>query len=493
MFCYYKNIYNKYSYILKNICFCFGDMGEKMTVDNLHAVWEGTFKPLFCEEHLSVIQTVRDGSELRYVNLDNAATTKPFKKVLETVLESLKEYGSVHRGAGLHSRISTERYERAREDILHLVGASKDSYAIFTKNTTDAISMAASLWAQKSGTVLVSDIEHSANLTPWINSGNEVVQYKTGQDVDVSQEVLQAFECRKNNRCIKLLTVTGASNVTGYKPPIYTLAKIAHDHGAMILVDACQLVQHEKISMSCSVDSSSDIDFIAFSGHKMYAPFGAGTLVGPKLFFDSVEPYQIGGGSMAYITNDLKIIRRNNVHDHESGTPNFIGALAMAESMNMLYNSIGIDNVKTYEHEIGSQLFHGLQSIPEITMFVPDGDRTVFPFTVKGIPSSLVAEILSHEYAVGIRAGHFCVFELARQLCGISKTVDDSISREVDAGITRNIPGLVRASLSIYNPPDDIDRLLKGVHEIVKNGFLHYAGKPYLQNEKTGVWFDPEE
>ncbi len=472
---------------------------NNMAIAHLQQYWEENLKPLFCEDHLSAVQTVRSGENLRYVNLDNAATTKPFKKVLETVVNSFQEYGSVHRSAGSHSKVSTERYEQARETIRLLVNAPDDAYVIFTKNTTDAISMAAHCFAQQSGAVLVSDIEHSANLAPWISAGNKVVQYRMtesrmGRADDVVNEVSQSFDKQKKKGGIKLLAVTGSSNVTGFKPPLSALATIAHKNGAMILVDACQLVQHERVLMVEEREQEPvDLDFIAFSGHKLYAPFGAGALVGPKDFFDSVKPYQVGGGSMAYITKDLNIVRRHTVHDHESGTPNFVGAVAMAEAMTILYTVIGMDKVRAYEHALGERLFAGMQSIPDIRLFVRDGKRSVFPFDVEGVSASLVAEILSREYAVGVRAGNFCVFEFVRNVFGISRNVDEHIAQRVAGGVTRNIPSLVRASLSIYNTPEDVDRCVEGVRAIATNGFSYYAGTPYLRDERTGVWCDPEE
>ena len=293
--------------------------------------WEEDIKPLFSEETLEwVVETPFFRG--RYVNLDNAATTSAFHDVEERIKDALVTYGSVHRGSGQKSKISTDGYEQAREVVREFVGASPENYVIFTKNTTEAINHAASLWAGKSGKVLVSDIEHSSNLLPWMKY-NEVIQYKTNPDgtVDLA-EVERVFE---ENGYIKLLTITGSSNVTGYKPPVHELAKIAHKHGAKILVDVCQLIQHQKIEMFDD-ENTTHLDFISFSGHKMYAPFGAGVLVGPKSFFDQVMPYQIGGGNLPYITRKLEIKIFKTVQAHDPGTPNTVGTIAIASAIKVL-------------------------------------------------------------------------------------------------------------------------------------------------------------
>jgi|SRR3989344_2035994 len=444
--------------------------------------WEEDIKPLFSEETLEwVVETPFFRG--RYVNLDNAATTSAFHDVEERIKDALVTYGSVHRGSGQKSKISTDGYEQAREVVREFVGASPENYVIFTKNTTEAINHAASLWAGKSGKVLVSDIEHSSNLLPWMKY-NEVIQYKTNPDgtVDLA-EVERVFE---ENGYIKLLTITGSSNVTGYKPPVHELAKIAHKHGAKILVDVCQLIQHQKIEMFDDEDTAH-LDFISFSGHKMYAPFGAGVLVGPKSFFDQVMPYQIGGGNLPYITRKLEIKIFKTVQAHDPGTPNTVGTIAIASAIKVL-ESIGYDSIEEYESALVSEAYDKLSTLEKVVIYVPKEKLgSVLPFDIQGVDHYLVAEILAQEYGIGVRAGSFCTYELMRKMKKVSDEQDQSIANEVDNGITKNIPGVIRASFSLINNYEDVERFVSAVSEIAQLGKAHYTSR-YQKDETNGKW-----
>lgn len=498
------------------------------TEKELTDFWEHEIKPRFRQEDLEARVALADGSEVRYVNLDNAATTIPFKSVIEKVLKNLSEYGSVHRGSGQHSKITTERYEHVRETIRRFVGASSDDYVIFTSNTTTAIHLAASLWAQRSGFVLVSDTEHSSNLLPWVqnehikNNGRVVRIYNTNPDgtIDIEQ-IRKCFERAKNddeerhNRTllenslkIKLLAVTGASNLTGYKPQIYELARLAHSYGAKIFVDACQLLQHEQIDMLPN-DDPCHIDFIAFSGHKMYAPFGAGVLVGHQDFFDGRDlpapffkseainlvygsVYQLGGGNIPYIDSDGNVLRPKIERAHEPGTPNFTGAIAIKEAITQL-EEIGMKRIREYEHQLVKLALDGIITINNLKIYFQKDETgnyiigSVIPFDIEGLPHKLVAEILAQEYGIGVRAGSFCTYEHIRKLKGITKEQDKQIIKEVLEGTTANIPGLVRASFSMINNLEDVNRFVSAVSDI-SNRCIEYYKQRYNLDEKTGNW-----
>ena len=444
--------------------------------------WEEKIKPLFAEETLKFMVETPFFSG-RYVNLDNAATTSAFRSVEACVKNALITYGSVHRGSGQKSKITTDSYEQAREAVRGFVGASSESYVIFTKNTTEAINHAASLWTSKPGKVLVSDIEHSSNLLPWMKY-NEVIQYKTNNDgtVDLA-EVEVVF---KENSDITLLAITGSSNVTGYKPLIHELAKIAHKHRAKILVDVCQLIQHQKIEMLDDEDTAH-IDFIAFSGHKMYAPFGGGALAGPKSFFDQVMPYQIGGGNLHYITRNLEIKRFNTAQAHDPGTPNVMGAIAIASAIKVL-ESIGYGAIEGYESALVREAYDKLITLERVVLYVPkERLGSVLPFDILGFDHYLTAEILAQEYGIGVRAGSFCAYELMRRMKHISDEQDESIADEVGNGITKNIPGVIRASFGLTNSYEDAERFVSAVAEIAQCGKEHYISR-YQKDEITGNW-----
>lgn len=310
----------------------------------------------------------------RYVNLDNAATTPPLKIVEEKIAEYLKRYGSVHRGAGVKSKISTEIYEESRETIKKFVGAPADCYVVFSGNTTGAMNTAAYLFSFLKGKVAVSAIEHSSSWLPWIKAegikllgenqydlnelGNinekiqilgrgQVLQY----DVDDNFEFdLDGIENLLKNNKIKVLVLTASSNINGYCPDIKKIGKLAHKYGAYFLVDACQFIQHHTIDME-----EMEIDFLAASGHKFYAPYGGGFLIGPKKFLDSFLPYQIGGGNLPYITKEGEFLRYDNQLAHDPGTPNALGAVAMAFALEAL-QEIGIEKIELHEKRLAKKI-----------------------------------------------------------------------------------------------------------------------------------------
>jgi len=444
--------------------------------------WEVEIKPLFPEGSLELLVETTRGI-VRDVNLDNAATTIPFSAVNHAVAEFLRTYGSVHRGSGQRSRISTQSYDQARARIQQFTGASLDSYVVFTKNTTEAINHSAQLWSRIPGKVLVSDIEHSSNLLPWL-AENEVVQYRTNPNGTLN--VKDVEEMFRTNNDIKLLAITGSSNVTGYKPPIHDLAEIAHKSSAKILVDACQLIQHQKVDV-LPTDDTRHLDFVAFSGHKMYAPFGGGVLVGPKEFFDQAIPYQIGGGNLTYISRDLQLKRFPTVQAHDPGTPNAVGAISIAKATEVL-ESIGYDRIHKYESELVRTAFRRLKHIDGVEVYVSESELgSVIPFDIAGMDSRLAAEILRDDYGIGVRAGSFCTYEFMRKIKNVSDEQDQKISEEIDRGITRNIPGVVRASFGLVNNQEDVTILISAVNEIAHNGIEHYS-EIYKQDNTTGLW-----
>jgi cysteine desulfurase / selenocysteine lyase len=459
------------------------------TRNELDNFWQENIQPLFTEESLCFQVKTTNGKQVRYVNLDNGATTAPFAPVKRYVEEMLDCYGSVHRGSGQKSLISTREYDNSRDVIRSFVGASSNNYVIFAKNTTEAINAAATLWAKIPGKILVSDIEHSSNLLPWVVN-NEVVQYRTEPDgsVDIAkiEAILAAHKDLPATEQIKLLTITGASTITGYKPPIYEIAALAHRYGIKIFADLCQLVQHDRVDMLPDNDPCH-LDFVAFSGHKMYAPYGTGILVGSKGFFDQFHPYQIGGGNLPYITRNLEIKRFYTERAHDPGTPNAMGAVAIAKSIQII-ESLGREEIAHYEHSLVEHTFKQLSLIPGVRIHIgSDGIAHVIPFDIDGFDGRLVAEILAQEYGIGVRAGAFCTYEYIRKLKNVSDEQDEVIAAEVDRGITRNIPTIIRASFALSNNFEDCQRFIDAIAQIAENGFAYYLPN-YSQDQTTGVW-----
>src|ERR1017187_6925406 len=262
------------------------------------------------------------GGQSRYVNLDYAASAPALQPVAERVTELLQLYASVHRGAGYASQACTAAYEAARRDVASFAGAGNGDVVILTRNTTDALNLLASATP---GPVVHLDIEHHANLLPWQARGGRVVLARA-----TLAGTLAALEAELGRAPAALLSVTGASNVTGECLPLPEIASLAHRHGARVAVDGAQLVPHRRVDMR-----AIKADYLAFSGHKIYAPFGAGALIGKRDWLDAAPPYLAGGGAVRHVT--VEAARwASSPERHEAGTPNVIGAVALATACQVI-------------------------------------------------------------------------------------------------------------------------------------------------------------
>jgi cysteine desulfurase len=423
----------------------------------------------------------------RYVNLDNAATTPPFKAVEEGVSAFLRSYGSVHRGAGTKSQRSTDTYERSRDVIKRFVNAPADSYVLYCGNTTAAMNTAAHFFSFLEGKVAVSAIEHSSSWLPWVKaegerrSGSgqmsltdmtrfaEDVQ-KLGREQVIQYDVNEKFEfdlghieeVLKQHK-VKAFVLTASSNATGYCPPIGEIGELVHRYGAMFIVDACQYLQHHSLDMQ-----ALGVDFLAASGHKFYAPYGGGFLIGPKAFLDKFLPYQIGGGNLPYITSQGEFLRYETQLAHDPGTPNAVGAVAMAIALEEL-EKLGMENVERYEATLAERAYDYLASNRRVKLHVNRKHlSSVLSFSVEGLSPRWVASELNRRFGVGTRAGSFCVYNVVRHLLHIDDVEDQRIAERVRAGNTSAVPGFVRASISLANNQADIDRFISAMEAITR-------------------------
>src|SRR5256886_8476882 len=266
------------------------------------------------------------GSTVTGINFDNAASTPPLARVRDVVPEFSDLSSSVHRGTGYKSRLSTEAYEDAREMVSGFLGVDeKSQVVIFVKGTTDALNRIAAEEARLDGRqVLVTEMEHHADLLPWRHrSGHVMVGLTDAGHIDLDA-IEQALKDGRGK--ISLVAVCGASNVTGFVSPIHEAAELAHRYGARISVDAAQLAPHHRIDMRPPGDPGH-LDFVSLSGHKMYAPYGAGVLVAPRDFF-SGAPEGMGGGAISIVTRD-DTVWADLPDREEAGLANVIGAGAL--------------------------------------------------------------------------------------------------------------------------------------------------------------------
>ena len=302
-----------------------------------------------------------DGTSARFVNFDYAASAPPLASVHRKVSELMAYYASIHRGQSYLSRVSTGAYERARETIAQLTGARADDVVVFTRNTTDALTLLA---GAVPGRVVHFDIEHHANLLPW----------RTGEWTLVpAQESfaasLAALEHELASAPAALVAVTGASNVTGECPSLAAVAATAHRHGARLAVDGAQLAPHRRVAIA-----ADGIDYFACSGHKLYAPYGAGALIGRRDWLDASEPHQPGGGAVVRVTAD-DVEWKTSPARHEGGTPNLVGAVGLAAGLQAVH-ALNFDAIAEHEMALYDQLLDGLRELGiEVLRFWPGHER----------------------------------------------------------------------------------------------------------------------
>lgn len=428
-----------------------------------------------------------DGRCIPYVNLDNGASTPPLVEVMKALEEFMPYYSSVHRGTGFKSRLSTAAYDKAHEIIGHFVGADlSTNTVIFGKNTTEVLNkLSYRLEIPKDKVVITTRLEHHSNDLPWRDRANVVHVKATPEgrfDEEDFDRLLEEYKGR-----IGLVTVTGASNVTGFIQPIHRLARKAHAAGSRILIDAAQLAPHRKIDIKAD-DDAEHLDFIVLAGHKMYAPFGTGALVGPKEVFLKGKPEYSGGGTVNVVTQD-EVYWGGTPDRDEAGSPNVPGAVAMAAAAKALLK-IGMDNVAEHERVLTAYCLERLRSIPGVTVYgETDPARAeekvgVIPFNLEGVPHFLLSAILGYEGGIGVRSGCFCAHPYVVHLLNLSDEEAESWRTQLLAGDKSNMPGMVRISFGCYNTMEDVDKLIEMVEKISRG---EYQGK-YRLVKKSGEY-----
>ena len=380
-----------------------------------------------------------DGTSTRFVNFDYAASAPPLQSVEREVAAAMANYASIHRGPSHLSRASTEAYEQARDRVSQATRARSDDAVIFTRNTTDALTL---LSACVIGRVVHFDFEHHANLLPWRRGQVTAVPAR-----DTVAASLQAIECELARAPAALLTVTGASNVTGECPPLAQLAEMAHRMGTRLAVDGAQLAPHRAVNIS-----AAEIDYLVCSGHKLYAPYGSGALIGRPDWLDAAPPHQPGGGAVVAVTLD-SVQWKSGAARHEGGTPNLAGAVAMGAALKTLHE-IGFDTIAAHEMELYDELVEGLRRLEiEPLRFWPEHDELVgvVSFNVPGYNAGAVAAYLSAEHGVGVRSGKFCAHPLLSRF-GLGDG------------------GALRASIGLGTTPADVGTLLGALAQLLSSG-----------------------
>jgi selenocysteine lyase/cysteine desulfurase len=419
------------------------------------------FRKLFIGLDTKVL--VKGKDHMIPINFDNAATTPVFRRVMKKIMETSEYYGSIARGDGQKSIYSSELYDQCRSYVLNYLNAPQKIYtAIFVNNTTDGINRLSNMLIEgKDDIVITTRMEHHSNDLPW--RGKCDLKYIEVDELGrIKLDELEQLLIKYNNK-VKFVTISGASNVTGYINNIKKVAKLAHEHGANIIVDGAQLVPHKRISM-ISEDGDENIDFLVFSAHKMYAPFGSGAIVGLKEYFNKCKVDLKGGGTVQAVFDD-KEIWLEAPEKNEAGSPNFFGAVAMVEAMKEL-DKIGFDIIERNEKSLFKELIDGMKSFNRVILYGDNeniSDRLgILVFNIIGLSYDEVAEALANTRAIAIRQGGFCAHPYTRRLLGIK-------ADELQDYINKNgMPGMVRASLGIYNSKKEVNIFLETIEYLCR-------------------------
>lgn len=378
------------------------------------------------------------------VYLDNAATSQIPKFVEEKVRDfNEKERANVHRGVHALGLRATNQYESSRQKVANFIGANNAQEVIFTSGCTDSLNLVAASFGEQNiqagDEILVSIMEHHSNLLPW----QQLAKRKQAKlnFIEINSDGLLDIENLKSkiSSKTKIVALTHVSNVLGTINPIKELTDLAHEKGAIVVVDGAQAVGHFPIDVA-----ELNVDFYAFSGHKMFAPTGIGVLYGKKDLLDKMQPYRLGGEMIANVTRE-GATWAEVPYKFEAGTPNIAGAIGLGAAIDYL-QSLDFELIQKHEQELTSYALEKLKNVLGLTIYGPqkgNGRIGVISFNLKNIHPHDLATALDLN-GIEVRAGHHCAQPLMASL---------------------DTESTVRASLSIYNTKDDIDKLVSSLHE----------------------------
>jgi cysteine desulfurase/selenocysteine lyase len=392
-----------------------------------------------------VFEQLIHGKPLSY--LDSAVTAQKPRQVLDAMQEFYEtSYGNVHRGVYELAERSTARFEGAREKVRAFVNAPSASEIIFTRQATEALNLVAYAWGLTNlgpgDQVVVSELEHHSNFVPWqyiakrTGAGFRMIRLTESGELD-----LESLEAVAREGETKVVATNLVSNALGTINPVERLAAWAHDHGAIMVVDAAQAAPHRRVDVQ-----ALGCDFLAFSAHKLCGPSGVGALWGRRELLEAMEPFNLGG-------HMIRSVRFEGTtwgelpHKFEAGTSPIAEAVGFGAAIDYL-NDVGLDAIEEHEQELAALALERLAEIPGIQLYGPPADRRagIVSFNLEGIHPHDVAQVLDFE-GIAIRAGHHCCQPLMSRL-GVAATN--------------------RASFYLYNVPEEVDRLVAGLHKVRK-------------------------
>ena len=426
---------------------------QPISIENIRDFVVGVDEPIELE----------DGSTRAAICFDNAATTPALVPVMNAVTDELRLYGSIGRGFSQKSDHSTELYTATREKVLSFLGADPETYTCFYANSaTDGLNKLASALVESEKTVvLTTRLEHHSNLLPW----RERCKVIYAEMDDQGRIVYEDFEKQLKENKVDYVTVTAASNVTGYVTDVHRVAKLAHAHGAKIIVDGAQIVAHRAFSMTGET-SEENIDFFAFSAHKMYSPFGGGAVVGLTEVLSEHMPEFYGGGTVNIVGDDWTTYKEPPA-SYEAGSPNYPGVVGLGKAIEVL-QEVGFDAIQEHEQALVRKMVDGLLAIDNIVVYGDTDDTTdrvgVVSFNTPDVNTHVLAMRLATSYGVATRRGAFCAHPYVWRLMNIP---DEEVHGFVEC-VDVNTAGMLRVSFGIYNTEEEVDEFLQALPEAIK-------------------------
>ncbi|MCE5222233.1 MAG: aminotransferase class V-fold PLP-dependent enzyme [Clostridium sp.] len=398
------------------------------------------------------------------INFDNAATTPPIKSSIEYIENLSNTYASIGRGTGQKAEITTNLYKESKNFLMDFFNIKdKEKYVvIYVNNTTEGINkLAKTLIKEPNEIILTSRMEHHSNDLPWRNRG-KVEYIEVDQDGRLKIEELEE-KLKTNYGRVKYVSLTGASNVTGYINNIHFIAKLVHKYNAKLIIDGAQLVPHRRVNISGNTDNEQ-IDFLVFSSHKIYSPFGVGVIIGLKEDFANADPDYLGGGTVELVL-DNEITYLPPPDKNEAGTQNFLGVMGLINSLRII-NTIGYDYIDRQEKILLDHTLKGFNSIPKVINYGDTKDISdrlgIATFNLENMYHHDVAEILAKKKGISVRHGWFCAHPYCRRLMNVS----EADAKEFLENPSKKMMGMVRVSFALYNSIDEVNMFLNALEDI---------------------------
>lgn len=389
-----------------------------------------------------ILSTEVYGKPLIY--FDNGATTQKPRCVLDRIMHAYEcENGNIHRGVHYLSEIATDRHEKARARVARFIGAEDSAEIVFTRGTTESINLVSrtlpDVICHPGDEILVTGMEHHSNIVPWQIACERLgLRLKVIPVLDNGELDYQAFDNLLTSKT-KIVACTAVSNVLGTVNNIETVITAAHSVGAVVLIDCAQAIAHTHIDVK-----AINADFIAFSGHKVYAPNGIGVLWGRRELLEKMPPF-MGGGEMIDRVTFEKTTYNKLPYKFEAGTPDYIGSLALAEAFDYI-ERIGFDDIIEYEHRLLDYAISQISTVEGVRQIGTAAHRSgVLSFVVDGVHPYDIGTMLD-KLGIAVRTGHHCAEPLIDRF---------------------SVPGTVRASFAMYNTLTEIDTFIEGLKKVL--------------------------